>query len=407
MPTRMEMDELMNSCTWEYDDLHIGYTVTGPNGKSIFLPTAGYGLKEEFVFSNTMGFYWCSDFQYESGTSIPANLFFAFDLDVISSLGDDRRFIGGQVRAVRPNPNYKKVSSIQISCAKNTITVGETLQLSAVVSPSDASCQSFSWDVSNLALAEVSSEGLLTAYSSGTITVSVRAGDYSGGVGTCEITIVDNVYHGHEFIDFGLSNGTRWATCNIGAESPERYGVYYAWGETKPKETYDWSSYFDTFDGGETFVTLGKSFPYSLSSTYETATQKWGGEWRMPTKEDLTILKNECRWEWTRSNHGIPGYYVFRAKTESDKGTVGIYEASKTSPYWSYEPHLFFPAAGYCDGDETLSRTIECVFWSSEITSNPQLAYCLVMDQSKITITSKPRKAGLSVRPVFSGDVTW
>ena len=47
----------------------------------------------------------------------------------------------------------------------------------------------------------------------------------------------------HEYVDLGLPSGTLWATCNVGATSPEEYGDYFAWGETEPKSTYDWSTY--------------------------------------------------------------------------------------------------------------------------------------------------------------------
>ena len=47
----------------------------------------------------------------------------------------------------------------------------------------------------------------------------------------------------HEYVDLGLPSGTLWATCNVGAESPEEYGDYFAWGETESKTTYNWSTY--------------------------------------------------------------------------------------------------------------------------------------------------------------------
>ena len=46
----------------------------------------------------------------------------------------------------------------------------------------------------------------------------------------------------HEWVDLGLPSGTLWATCNIGASSPEEYGDYFAWGEETPSEGDDWSS---------------------------------------------------------------------------------------------------------------------------------------------------------------------
>ena len=47
----------------------------------------------------------------------------------------------------------------------------------------------------------------------------------------------------HTAVDLGLPSGTKWATCNVGASSPEEYGDYYAWGETITKSVYDWSTY--------------------------------------------------------------------------------------------------------------------------------------------------------------------
>ena len=42
-----------------------------------------------------------------------------------------------------------------------------------------------------------------------------------------------NIYLGHEFVDLGLK--VKWATCNVGAEKPEEFGDYFAWGDTTTK----------------------------------------------------------------------------------------------------------------------------------------------------------------------------
>ena len=47
----------------------------------------------------------------------------------------------------------------------------------------------------------------------------------------------------HEYVDLGLPSGTLWATCNVGADKPEDFGDYFAWGETTPKDAYDEESY--------------------------------------------------------------------------------------------------------------------------------------------------------------------
>ena len=55
--------------------------------------------------------------------------------------------------------------------------------------------------------------------------------------------VVDSVILDHAIVDLGLPSGTLWATCNVGAETPEDCGDYLAWGETAPKEMYDWKQY--------------------------------------------------------------------------------------------------------------------------------------------------------------------
>ena len=44
-----------------------------------------------------------------------------------------------------------------------------------------------------------------------------------------------------QYVDLGLS--VKWATCNLGAATPEEIGNYYAWGETTPKDTYFKNNY--------------------------------------------------------------------------------------------------------------------------------------------------------------------
>ena len=56
-------------------------------------------------------------------------------------------------------------------------------------------------------------------------------------------TEASGTFNGHEYVDLGLPSGTLWATCNIGAASPEEHGDYFAWGETKPKDAYNWENY--------------------------------------------------------------------------------------------------------------------------------------------------------------------
>ena len=121
----------------------------------------------------------------------------------------------------------------------------------------------------------------------------------------------------HEYVDLGLPSGTLWATMNIGANSPEQYGDYFAWGETAPKELYTWDTYKwcnghqfsmtkycrESENGYEGF-TDGKD---ELDTEDDAAYVNWGSSWRMPSLEQQQELVNECTWEWTTRN-GVDGY---------------------------------------------------------------------------------------------------
>ena len=97
----------------------------------------------------------------------------------------------------------------------------------------------------------------------------------------------------HEYVDLGLPSGTQWATMNIGANAPEEYGDYFAWGETEPKDYYDWGTYkwcmgnyntmtkYCTISGyGYNGFNDGKT---ELDPEDDAATAAWGAGWRMPS----------------------------------------------------------------------------------------------------------------------------
>ena len=101
---------------------------------------------------------------------------------------------------------------------------------------------------------------------------------------------------GLEAVDLGLPSGTLWANMNVGAESPEDYGGYYAWGETEEKDWYDWSTYIHCDGSAETCHDLGSDI---AGTEYDVAHVKWGGDWQMPTKEQINELLDNCTHEWT------------------------------------------------------------------------------------------------------------
>ena len=188
-----------------------------------------------------------------------------------------------------------------------------------------------------------------------------------------------------EAIDLGLS--VKWATCNVGATSPEKYGNYYAWGETTTKSDYSW----ETYKYGSNYDALTK---YNTDSDYGTvdnkttleasddaATANWGSAWRMPTDGEWTELRENCEWIWTDSYQttGVAGYWV----TGKNGNTIFLPAAG-----WRYDGSL--GRAGYY-GD----------YWSSSLDADfPSYAWGAYSSSGGVVGNNYDRSYGLSVRPV-------
>ncbi|MDY4512083.1 MAG: hypothetical protein SPE10_01325 [Paludibacteraceae bacterium] len=186
--------------------------------------------------------------------------------------------------------------------------------------------------------------------------------------------------NGHEWVDLGLPSGTKWATCNVGASTPEEYGNYYAWGETETKSTYSWSTYFDTTDGGSTFTKYTTDGKTVLDLEDDAARANWGGAWRMPTDGEWGELLDECTWEWTTKN-GVNGYEV---KSEANGNSI------------------FLPAAGYRDFGGLDGAGDYGYYWSSSLGSgSPYFAWYVYFNSGDVGGSLSIRCRGYSVRPVF------
>ena len=128
----------------------------------------------------------------------------------------------------------------------------------------------------------------------------------------------DDTAETHEWVDLGLPSGTLWATCNVGASKPEEYGDYFAWGETKPKSDYSWSTYkyckgsIDTMTKYCTNNSLGTvDNKTELEPSDDATTANWGSEWQMPSLEQCKELYNSSytTTTWTTMN-GVEGRMI-------------------------------------------------------------------------------------------------
>ena len=211
--------------------------------------------------------------------------------------------------------------------------------------------------------------------------------DYKDGLRSDNVYfVIEDIdkYNGHAYVDLGLS--VKWATCNVGADSPEDYGDYFAWGETSPKSTYNWSTYkwcrgdYDNLTKYCTSSSYGQvDNKKQLDLSDDAARAIWGGSWRMPTHNELTELRENCSWTWTTQN-GVKGYKV-TSKTNGNS--------------------IFLPAAG-CRYVSSLFRAgSDGYYWSSSLyADNPGGARYVNFVSSSVDWGSSNRFSGQSVRPV-------
>ena len=182
------------------------------------------------------------------------------------------------------------------------------------------------------------------------------------------VSSASGIIGGYGYVDRGLS--VKWATCNVGASSPEGYGSYFAWGETTKKETYT----------EENSKTYGKSFGnISGNSAYDAARANWGSTWRMPTKAECQELIANCTWTRTTYN-GKKGCKVVSKKNNNS---------------------IFLPAAGGRLGSSLGSAGEYGCFWSSTPDwRHTHGAFCLFFCSGNRSMAWIDRDFGLSVRPV-------
>lgn len=158
----------------------------------------------------------------------------------------------------------------------------------------------------------------------GKITMRAGKGDLDPAITAVVAKIVD-YFPENVYVDLGLS--VKWATCNVGADRPEDFGDYYAWGELEPKESYTWENY--RFGVGEELPFKRKLSKYNtdrnrgvvdnkttLDLVDDVANVRWGGSWRIPTLEEWTELRRNCTWtadsingvKVLKGTSNIPGY---------------------------------------------------------------------------------------------------
>ena len=391
MPSAKQFEELINdtytTMEWTTQNGVFGRKITSrSNGNSIFLPAAGYLWSDIVSVEGKGGEYWSRSLN-TTNTGTAYYLYFRESIFLMDFTGGH---FGRSVRPVIPGTNSVQfVTDITLNYTSLRLQLNGTETLTATVLPDDADNKEVAWTSSDEAVATVSTDGLVTGVAAGSCVITCSAIDGSGVKTECQVKVKgpDTL----EYVDLGLPSGTLWATCNVGASSPEEYGDYFAWGETEPKDGYSWETYKwcngpnhsitkycqDSDNGYNGFTdTLTELLPED-----DAATANWGSGWQMPSLAQMEELTNSSytTTEWTTRN-GVNGRLV-TSKSNSNS--------------------IFLPAAGYRYGTSLGSAGSFGDYFSRSLGGDESYsAYHLAFYSSDISCHYGSRRSGFSVRPV-------
>lgn len=309
-------------------------------------------------------------------------------------------------------PELVPATSISLDKISLELLVGDTETLTATIDPAGTT-DILEWVSSAEEIASVA-DGVVTAITAGSATITATSGSVSA---TCEVTVKEPVLDPVDLgFEFKLADGTfyrlYWAPSNLCQRGlcahPEDYGDYYAWGYIEPhyisRDPLTWK------EGMENGYTWG-NYKWAIGDKKVTkycaeafASQYWGGEgecdkknfldpeddaahvilggnWRMPTSREFLQLINNCTQEWISVN-----------------GVNGI---EFTGPNGN---SIFFPAAGYWDGNVLFSPGSRGDYWSSYVSAASSSAQSMdIIDDEELPawFLHANRRMGFSIRPVI------
>lgn len=244
------------------------------------------------------------------------------------------------------------------------------------------------YDDSNILISQ--SVKTLTIARNHSKTIKVKASDPSVGInfnidneGMTEDETIEveqeqeqETFPSREYVDLGLTSGTLWATMNVGANAPEEYGDYFAWGEIIPKSTYNWNTY--QHGNGTTFSKYSSG---PLQNEDNAAYKNWGPEWTMPTATQLTELMNKCTWTNVTINK------IFCKKVT---GTNGNY--------------IIIPCGGEYDTSGMRDKNSSGYLWAIDQDNRVEHASLISFSSDDKAVWSNYKYFGRNVRAVYVGN---
>ena len=399
MPTSKELNELVHNCTWVYGAVRtsssaqkkyqLGYKVTSRiNGKSIFIPVSG-AYQEHWSAKQEAKLWSCQKNDTCTYRFDDRDEFNAYSLYVNKdsvSVVEQSRCIGLAIRPVLASTlNY--TATFDNNGAEGNMSALNFRHGDLFIVPeSTYKCRGFvSWNTK-------SDTSGRTYYVDDRFSISSDVELYAQWVRlSCDAWSDAN---GREYVDLGLS--VKWATCNLGASSPEEIGDYYAWGEVVPKETYSWSTYKwcrgTKYEITKYFSKYFSEYEASICDKKlvldfedDAARVNLGGSWAMPSYDEVKELVDNCTYTVTQRN-GVDGLeFVSNINGNS----------------------IFLPFTGH-KSDSSLEDVFEGFYWTNAIQDyNPIYIDILYISRGRVSPKSgEPiygywRPIGMTIRPVL------
>lgn len=283
---------------------------------------------------------------------------------------------GNFVRPVCALLNYSgAVSALELDRTSLKLTIGSTDTIRCTALPESA-LQAVEWTSSDESVVTVSDNGDVTAVSAGKATVTASSMDGTDVIASCDVEVLN-----FTAVDLGLS--VKWAAVNVGAETPEESGLYFAWGETETKELFDdytylWGMEFNIHKYCTDYRYGRMDDKTSLDTEDDIATMLYGDMMRIPTIDEMNELKTKCTWKWTTLN-GVDGYEVTGPSNKS----------------------IFLPIAGHYDYLGLRDAGSIGQYWSRSLdVEDNNRAHILQISGTGCDCTACGRFDGLTVRPV-------
>lgn len=219
-------------------------------------------------------------------------------------------------------------------------------------------------------------------------------------------------FYRYEYVDLGLS--VKWAKMNMGADRPEAYGSYFAWGELDgdPYIEGQTSGYNKNFGWGSYKLcdkSQDKLLKYTsndgktvLESIDDAAMQNLNPDWRIPSYDEWNELRSQCYWQSVSSYNGnaVKGYMVYMVKDDSHKGQKDV--AAISALYSESDVHIFLPKAGRRSGNNLENAGSSGYYWSNALrTETPVSAFYQCLATQNVELVYFTREYGFTIRPVY------